>query len=224
MPYRKPPLVTHEIYHVFNRSIAKQPIFLNTRDYQRVLETINFYRYQKPPVRLSHFKRLSTSQKDKLLKDLSKTGELGVEILAYCIMPNHFHLLVKQLNENSLSRFVSNFQNSYSKYFNIKTDRSGSVFQSMFKAVRIETDEQLLHVSRYIHLNPVSSSVIRVADLKNYQWSSFRKYIDIDSNSELVKTKLILNHFKSRSEYEKFVLDQADYQKELEKIKHLILE
>lgn len=83
-----------------------------------------------------------------------------LEIISYCLMPNHFHLLVKQVIDHGIVKCLNNFSNSYTRYFNIRHDRVGPLFQGRFKAVRIETDEQLLQVSRYIHLNPVASSLI----------------------------------------------------------------
>ena len=221
MPYRRTPLVTGEIYHVFNRSVANQPIFLNQRDYQRALEVINFYRFRKPLLKYSHYRVLPQDQKIQFLEKLIKNNKPQVEIIAFCMMPNHVHFLLKALEDTSISTFMTNFQHSCSKYFNIKNERTGSLFQSMFKAVRIENDEQLLHVSRYIHLNPVSSFLINIQSLEDYPWSSFRDYIN---GSGFINAELVLSHFKSKEEYKKFVYDQADYQQKLEIIKHLALE
>ena len=162
MPYRHTPFITDQIYHVYNRSIAKQPIFLNHRDYQRAINTIEFYMYLRPPIRFSHYNRLEINQKQSFLNQLKETRKPSVEILSYCAMPNHIHLLIRQVEEKGISNLMRNFQHSYSKYFNLKNDRTGGLFQAMFKAVRIETDEQLIHVSRYIHLNPVSSMLIKI--------------------------------------------------------------
>jgi len=220
MPYRKNPIVIGEIYHVYNRSVARQPIFLNKNDYQRALELINFYRFSHN-LRFSHFKRLPSKIREEILEEPTKNRKPTLEILAFCLMPNHVHFLIKPVEENSLSILMRDFQHAYSKYFNLRHDRSGSLFQSMFKAVRIEIDEQLIHVSRYIHLNPVSSFIVNTESLEDYPWSSFRDYLDV--KKELItSTKQILSYFKSRQEYKKFVLDRADYQRELDKIKHLI--
>ena len=137
-------------------------------------------------------------------------------------MPNHFHFLIRGLTETGIKEFISNFQNSYAKYFNIKNDRTGSLFQPMFKAVRIESDKQLIHVSRYIHLNPITSYLIETKDLNKYPWSSYSEYIN--NIESFIEKDLILNFFKSAKDYKKFVLDQVEYQRELDKIKHLVLE
>lgn len=223
MPYRKIVFANQEIYHVVNRGVAKKPIFTGAKDYQRALEIIDYYRYPNPPLRFSFYNRLPKREKQNFIEKLKKENKPLVEIIAFCLMPNHMHFLLKQLQKKGTPTFMRNFQNSYARYFNTKYDRIGPLFQSMFKAVRIETDEQLLHVSRYIHLNPVSSYLIEVEDLFGYPWSSFPEYVRVQP-PKLVATDLILGYFKTKEDYGKFIFDQADYQRELEKIKHLILE
>lgn len=222
MPYRNIPFVTNQIYHVFNRSIASQPIFADKLEYGRMLELINYYRFKKPPLRFSHYKRLSKEQKIEYENSFMIDKNPMLEILAYCIMPNHVHFLLRPKINNAVSDFMRNLQNSYCKYFNTKRERTGSLFQFMFKAVRMETDEQLMHVSRYVHLNPVTAYIIEIEDLDSYEWSSFKDYVlGIDS---FVSKEMILSHFKSSNGYKKFVFDQAEYQRELDRIKHLFLE
>ena len=222
MPYRNIPFVTNQVYHVFNRSIASQPIFIDRRDYERILDLVNYYRFKKPPLRFSHYNRLPKEQKEEYEKSFMVNKSPMLDILAYCIMPNHVHFLLRPKIDNSISDFMRNLQNGYSKYFNTKRERTGSLFQFMFKAVRIETDEQLVHVSRYIHLNPVTSYILKVENLEQYKWSSFKDYVlDIDS---FVNKEMILGRFKSPQKYKKFVFDQAEYQRQLNKIKHLSLE
>jgi len=222
MPYRTIPFVSNEVYHVFNRSIARQTIFIDKYDYKTALDLINFYRFSKPPLRFSHYKRLSKEQKEEFEKTFMINRSSMIEILAYCIMPNHVHFLLQPKKDNAVSDFMRNLQNSYAKYFNTKRKRTGSLFQFMFKAVRMETDEQLVHVSRYIHLNPATAYLIKAEDLDEYEWSSFKSYIsDTQSN---INSEMILSRFKSREDYRKFVFDQLEYQRELAKIKHLILE
>ena len=150
--------------------------------------------------------------------------KLLVEIIAYCLMPNHLHLLLKQLEENGISIFMSNLTNSYTRFFNTKQKRKGPLFQGKFKGVRIETDEQLFHVSRYIHLNPYSSFVLKsLEELESYPYSSLPEYLGLKKEIHC-KTEIILNNFKNIQSYEDFVFDRAGYQRELEKIKHLAIE
>jgi putative transposase len=220
MPYRRTPLVSGEYYHVFNRSIDRISIFNTTRDYQRAYETIWYYRYNKLPLSLSHYKRLDREKKFSYLSVL-KHSPILVDIIAYCIMPNHIHFLLRQKHDLGISTFLKHFQQSYSKYYNKKNNRTGSLFQAKFKAVRIETDEQLLHDSRYIHLNPVTSYIIPINDLIAYQWSSFKDYMTNDPTS-IVTIAPIMNFFQSKESYKDFVYSQADYQRQLHKISTII--
>lgn len=213
MPYRTIPLVNGEIYHVFNRGVAKSPIFASKRDYSRFLETIYYYQYQGPKPKfsqLNRFKDLKFDQNKKI-----------VEVICYCLMPNHYHFLFKQLEENGISEFIRKISDSYTKYFNTKHRRVGPLLQGPFKAVRIEDDNQLVHVSRYIHLNPIASFIVK--DLKEYCWSSYSDYIGLQTD-KLCVNESILSLFKSRLEYEQFVLDQVEYAQSLELAKHLLID
>lgn len=219
---RKTVFTNGEIYHVFNRGVDRKNIFNDKRDYKRVMETIKYYQRTGPKMKFSKYMKLSVEQRELELNK-NNNHKVLVEILAYCLMPNHLHFLLRQISDNGISRFMSDISNSHSKYFNTKNERNGSLFQGPFKEVHIETEEQLIHTSRYIHLNPVASSIIESEDLCTYQWSSYPEYIGISENN-ICEKETILNFFKSSKEYEQFVLDQADYARQLDKIKHLTLE
>ena len=224
MPGRKTPLVNNEIYHIFNRGVASQPTFLNATDYQRALESFFYYQNSNPPVKYSSFLSLPLVQRNELLESLAKEKSFLAEIISYCLMPNHFHFLLRQLQENGLSKFMSNFTNSYTRFFNTKRDRDGPLFTGKFKSVRIETQMQLLHVSRYIHLNPYTSYVVKtIDDLQAYPYSSFPEFLD-NTNSSFCSKESILSEFKKKEDYKHFVFDQADYQRSLDQIKHLIMD
>lgn len=223
MPGRLIPLITNEIYHVFNRGIARQLTFTTKKGYARSLDTLKFYRFNRPQIRLSKFFYLSNERREEFLKALEEIEKL-VRIISYCLMPNHFHLLLKQEKDNGISKFLSNFQNSYTRYFNSRKQKDGPLFLDQFKAVRIETDEQLLHLSRYIHLNPYSSYIVKsFEELFMYPWSSLPLYLREEKDS-FVDSSFILDHFKNRQNFKRFVLDQADYQRRLKEIEHLIFE
>ncbi len=224
MPGRNIPLVNNQIYHVLNRGVASQPIFLNKKDYQRALETVFYYQNEDLPLSYSTFLKLSQPKREETLKKLKGKGNFLIEIIAFCLMPNHFHLLLKQVQDNGISIFMSNLSNSYTRYFNISHKRIGPLFQGKFKAIRIETEEQLLHGSRYIHLNPYTSYVIKtLKELETYPYSSFAEYLNPQKTDHCQK-EIILDSFKSSLDYKRFVFDQADYQRKLEETKHLILE
>lgn len=212
------------LYHVFNRGIERRPVFQNTREFQRALELINFYNHKDIPIRYSQFLQLPLEIREGVFKRLSE-GERLIDILAFCLMPNHFHFLFRQKIDNGISTFISNFTNSYTKYFNTKYERIGPLFEGVFKAVFVETDDQLIHLSRYIHLNPVVSSIIKDDQLLDYRWSSYPDYISLSKDNTLNLDKgTILSFFKTPRQYEEFTLNQVDYGKQLEKIKHLALD
>lgn len=213
MPYRITPLVNDQIYHIFNRGVAKLPIFTDKRDYKRFLETIYYYQFQGPKPQFSQLNRFKDFKFEKNKKI--------VEIFCYCLMPNHYHFIIKQLQENGISEFIGKLSNSYTKFFNTKHKRVGPLLQGQFKAVRIAGEEQLLYVSRYIHLNPTTSFLVR--DLKEYSWSSYPAYIGLKID-KICTCEFILSMFKSKQKYEQFVLDQVEYAQSLERIKHILVD
>lgn len=222
MASRKIVFAPGEYYHIFNRGVARQPTFLSKRDYEQALLSLSYYRFTKPVVKLSRYKELSLSLKAQQMTAMEAGGDVLVDIVSFVCMPNHFHMLLRQRSEHGISRYVSQFSNSFTRYFNTKRKRPGPVFQGVFKAVHIETDEQLLHVSRYIHLNPVTSFMIDAKELMAYPWSSLPAYIK--QTVTYIDSQPVLSHFSSPDKYMKFVFDQEDYQKTLEEIKHLRLD
>lgn len=220
---RKLVFANDEIYHVFNRGVEKRPTFTNKRELDRALLTLDYYRYDELPLKLSKFLIANEILKEQILENLKKDYEKLVEIVCFCFMPNHFHLLLKQKMENGISIFVSNFTNSYTRYFNTKHERIGPLFEGIFKAVRVVSDEQLVHVTRYIHLNPVSSFLVEPEDLESYKWSSYPSFLGLSENNFIVKD-IVLDFFSSTKDYKKFVLDQVDYARQLEQIKYVSLE
>ena len=224
MPNRPTPLITGEIYHVLNRGTGGIPIFKNRYDYQKFIQIFLYYQNENPPVRFSRLSLLSKDQREEIFSRLKKEKNFRVEIIAYCLMPNHFHFLLKQTKEGGIANFIRLSTNSYARYFNTKYQRKGSLFEGRFGAVRIENEFQLLHVSRYIHLNPYSSFLVKnLTSLANYPFSSLPEYLG-KTKEEICQKEIVLAEFSSVEKYKDFVMDQADYQQELEKIKHQTLE
>lgn len=224
MPLRKTPIVTGQTYHVFNRGVNKQPIFFIPRNYVRAIDTIKYYLIHKPPLAYSKFVKLSKEIRNEISTSMTKR-EHGVELISYTLMPNHFHFLMKQLVDEGITNFIRKFQISHTKYINTKHDRSGPLLQGQFKAVLIEDEEQLIHVSRYIHLNAYTSFIVKsIDDLKSYSWSSLPEYLGLVKESFCAKN-IVLSTFKNnKDKYWEFTANQADYQKKLDAIKHLTLE
>lgn len=213
MPSRSIPFVNGEFYHIFNRGVAKMQIYTNSYDYYRFTKSIIYYQRMGPKPRFSLFSGKNT------LSNLE--GEKIVNITCYCLMPNHFHFLLQQIKDNGITEFMGKLSNSYTKYFNTKNKRVGPLLQGEFKSVHVETNEQLIHVSRYIHLNPLVG--YKTKNLEIYQWSSYPEYIGIVNTSICEKT-IILEQFKSPEAYKQFVLDHEEYARKLEYIKHLLLD
>ena len=212
MPSRIIPFVNEQLYHVFNRGVAQMPIFNDKRDYSRFTKTFIYYQAQGPKPKFSFFSPENNS--------LNLNIKI-VEIVCYCLMPNHFHFLLKQKIDGGITEFISKLSNSYTKYFNIKNKRIGPLLQGEFKSVHVETNDQLLHLSRYIHLNPLVSYVTKNLDI--YKWSSYQEYLGLIKINICTK-ELILDQFKSQQDYNQFIKDQEGYGKQLEKIKHQLLD
>jgi putative transposase len=213
MPYRLIPFSSNYYYHIFNRGVEKRIIFSNDQDYKRFLQTLYYYQFSGPKP------RFSTHQRFKI-KDFSKNPKI-IEIICYCLMPNHFHFLIRQTKDGGVQEFIRKVINSYTKYYNVKHNRVGHLFQGIFKATLVENNEQLLHLSRYIHLNPYVSDL--TDDLEHYYYSSYRSFIGLTEDILCIKEP-ILELFESANGYKNFVCDHGDYAKELEQLKHLLID
>ncbi|MFZ1301103.1 MAG: transposase [Candidatus Microsaccharimonas sp.] len=127
-------------------------------------------------------------------------------MLCYCLMPNHFHLLVYQVNDHAMQRLMRGVMTAYSRYFNKKYRRSGSLFESRYKASRISGDYYLMHITRYIHLNP--------SDWRHYPYSSLQYYLQT-SDADWLQEGRILDLFSSREKYSEFVEDYESVKESL---------
>ena len=218
---RKEMLATGEFYHLFNKSIGGIDIFKNIYDLGRAIKLLKFYIFPQT-LRYSFFKRLNPQAKMDYLLKCNSSNPL-VEIYSFAFMPNHFHILLRQQVDNGIKKFVSNFQNSFAKYHNLKYKRLGTLFLQPFKAKLITKDDEFLHISRYIHLNPVTAYLIKYEDLKSYPWNSYSYYIKKEKN-KLINTSFITKLAGSNDRYQRFVSNQVNYQRKLGQIKHLVLE
>lgn len=213
---RKEIIVPNQIYHVCNKSIANFKIFKYKDNVDRFLYSLDYYNQNKFNKRFSYYLKTYKYLFKNMLTNTDKS--FHVKFIAYCIMPDHYHLLIKTQN-SFFTNFISKVENSYSKYFNIKYSRRGPLWQSRYRIVRIQSDDQLLHVSRYIHLNPTTSNL--VSKPEDWLFSTYKDYI---SNTNLLKK--ILNEITiiAPKQYKTFVENQIDYQRKLRTIKKLLLE
>lgn len=189
-------------YHVYNRGVEKRKIFLDEHDYKTFLYLLKLYlepRKSKP----------EDLEEAKLLKrSLAKE----VDLLAYCLVPNHFHLLLKQVTRDGMTKLLRALSTNYATYFNQRYKRIGSLFQGNYKAVLIDSEEQLLHLSRYIHLNSIEITKA----FKTYEFSSMGDYLG-KRRTRWIKPETILSYFsskallpKSMTTYEGFLDSYAD--------------
>ena len=158
-----------EIYHVFNKSIANFNIFNGAHNSYRFNQLLDYYNciYSK-----ESFSNFLIKNKQYDLKNLLYPKEDRViKFLGYVIMPDHYHLLFKVQDEYSISKYISDIENSYTRYFNLKYHRKGPLWQSRYRYVLIKSNEQLLHTSRYIHLNPTTRGL--VSQPEDWQFSSY---------------------------------------------------
>ena len=220
--FRKDVFVQGEFYHVYNRGTDKRIIFLNNFDYQRFILLLHVLNTNKS---LKIRDLLRKNSFDELLK--IKNEDPLVAIGAYCLMPNHFHLLLTPLTEDGISKFMLKLQTSYSMYFNIKNKRNGGLFQGVFKSQHISGDRHLRYIYSYIHLNPAKLKDINWKEgpqdfqllkdfVLNYTFSSIKEYINNDFN--IVDTSVFPDYkklYKTEKEYLKIMIDDwLNYNKE----------
>jgi len=215
MGVRKVALVTGEMYHIYNRSVMGTPIFQGKKEAEFFLAASEYYMHEDPPVKFSLYR-----MKPQAFTPLP-TNKL-ITVLAYCVMPNHFHFLVRQERDNGIQTLIRKSTSSFAHYYGLKHHVHGHIFEGNFKAVHIENNEQLLHVSRYIHLNPVTAYIVERPE--DYQYSSYGPYTDKKRQVSFVDASSILNQFRSRQEYIQFTEDQKEYQRDLSRMKHLFLD
>ena len=186
-------------YHVYNRGVAKQKIFRKASDYRVFLRFLKEYLLP-----LDHPDRQELQGLNPRRHAETYYGE--VSLLAFCLMPNHFHLQVRNLTSDGLAKFMRAILTNYVMYFNHKYDRVGPLFQSTYKAVETLNDGQLLSVNRYIHRNPVPFYT-RVKPLYKYPYSSYPAYLG-HWNLEWLNSEEIGGRFSktsARNSYAQFV-------------------
>ena len=231
MPIKRPQFVNGEIYHIIVRGIAGQKTFLDEKDRLRYLFSLYKFNDKKLVVRdFPYREAIPVVLRDGfpvLLKE-DESRDLLIEILGICLMPNHIHLLIRQLTNNGISLFFQKM-GGYSSYFNKKHQRFGSLFQRPFKAVHIKTDDQLLIVITYIHLNPIDliepdwkikgiSNPQKVIEfLEAYPWSSYSHYLGKENLSWLIDSNFLNKMLKRPEDFRDFVKARIFYKTELNK-------
>lgn len=217
---RKNHLKTNEIYHVLNKSIAGYEIFNRDDHFSRIIELIKYYNRKKIELKYSRYLKLLKQGTCKKIDSCAESEKLVI-VVAYCIMPTHLHLILKQNCENGITNFMSKISNSYTRYFNTKHNRKGPLWVGRFKSVLVENNEQLLHLTRYVHLNPTTSGLID--NPQDWPASSYDEYLwEADSNNKICEFANLLEIIPKK--YKKFVESRRSYQRELAKIKKIVID
>ena len=205
-------LVTGEIYHIFSKSIAEFKIFNSDSEFHRMKDAMQYYQTEKRGVSFSRFQKNKIEQEPSIKK--------LVDIICYCPMPTHIHLVLKQLRDAGISDFMRHILDSYTHYFNIKHNRKGPLWEGRFKRVLVKNDEQLLHLTRYIHLNPVTAYIVN--NPADWIYSSYKEYIAVNVERGMCRFNDVIDI--NPASYKMFVENRIDYQRELSKIKNLMLD
>lgn len=206
-------------YHIYNRGVEKRSIFLDEQDYGVFLSYLKNYLMPKDEKGLSDKlsdPNTSYKEKDKILKLLRLNNFYGeITLLAYCLMPNHFHFFIKQKSALSIDRFMNSLCTRYTMYFNRKYKRVGSLYQGVYKAVSVDHEEQFIYLSKYIHKQALIHLGTQGQALRSWkQPSSYPNYLG-ERKTEWVHPEEILSYFSKTNlklSYQAFVEERDDFE------------
>lgn len=205
-----------EIYHVYNRGVDKRTTFINVGDYRYFIHLLYVLNESIATTKSANHRRdyknkIEKEQNPSKLYDGGSTSiienrNMLVEILAFVLMPNHYHLLLRQVTDDGIAKFMQKIGTGYTMMFNDKHKRSGSLFQGRYKSVHISSDEQLQYIPHYIHLNPLGNREVTNAEdslefLKQYKWSSFPDYAGGKNFPSVSSREFILSQFDGSKNY-----------------------
>lgn len=202
-----------DLYHVLNRGVDKRSIFTDGHDYLRFVHDLFEFNDQNNAIAVNYYAKSS----DVGCPKLRRKRKLLVHIHTFCLMPNHYHLLLSPVVENGVSLFMKKLNGGYAKYFNERYERSGALFQGKYKSILIERDAHFLHIPYYIHFNPLDltqeNKEWRERKVKNcrkaltylakYRWSSHLDYLGIKNFPSVTQREFLLDFFKGEDGYEK---------------------
>lgn len=199
---RNIPIVAEEIYHIYNRGTDQRKIFMEDKDYQRFIHDLFEFNDENNVLNVG-FKFNTTTMATR--QQYSRPRKLLVEILAFALMPNHYHLLIRPKTDTATAEFMKKVNGGYAQYFNKKYNRSGVLFQGRFKAVLVKRDAHFIHLPYYIHANPLDLYMPEWRDgkltnfekahdfLENYRWSSFPDYIGSKNYPSVTQREFLLD-------------------------------
>lgn len=225
MPKKRPQFINDEVYHIVIHGVGDTDIFRDIDDYYRGVFSLYEFNDSKA-VLIKDRRKVRLRAKRRGIQDFSAKRNLLVEILAFCFMPNHLHLLVRQLKDGGIVRFIQKFGTGYAVYFNKRYDRRGHLF-GKFHAVHIKDDRQLKTVFVYIHANPISLVEPKWKDLgvknpkktleflKNYKWSSYQDYFEYKNFPSLTERNFLIEIMSGKEGCKNFLENWVQYKKEL---------
>ncbi len=196
-----------EYYHIYSRGNNKNDIFFDDKDRARFLFLIIHLQSPRSFNNISrivapYVQRLSLHIDQETIKEILQ--HRYVDLISFALMPNHFHLLVCEREENGIAQYMQKTLTAYAKYSNTKYGRSGHIMQGPYRIVHVGTNEQFLHLSAYIHRNPRDLRAWRNKE-HSYPWSSYQDFIRTNRWGELLNTSSIHDQFESKEEYRQFV-------------------
>jgi len=215
--------IPNACYHIYNRGVEKRIIFLDNQDYSVLLSYLKEYLLPKNIRDLQQElmnPEFSGEKRDKILKTIRMNNFAdNIDLYAFCLMPNHFHLLVKQSKSDSIDKFMNSLGTRYCIYFNKKYDRVGPLFQGVYKAVHVKREDYLLYLTRYIHFQA------RKIGRKSTQPSSIEAYLGL-SRSAWIKPEVILSYFSKINpnlSYQNF-MEQTERRKSFDQISSVLID
>jgi len=232
----KRPIITNNVfYHIYNRGVEKRKIFLDERDHLRFIHDLfEFNNLHPAPSLTYHFDK--HSKEVGLPKIKRQPRKLLVELLVYCLMPNHFHIIAKQRIDGGVTTFMRKLGTGYTNYFNQKYERVGSLFQGKYKIVQIKKEPHFFNLPCYVHLNPldliipdwkenkeVKDTKKAISFLKSYRWSSFPDYIGKKNFPSVTQRKFLMDCFGGVERQKAGMINWLK-EMDLEEIKNFILE
>jgi putative transposase len=206
-----------DIYHVLNRGVDKRNIFLNQQDYLRFIHDLFEFNDDRVVSTTSDCFRALNKNNDLVSRKIRKPRKLLVNIHAFCLMPNHYHLLLEPIIENGVSRFLRKLDMGYAKYFNHKYKRKGTLFESRYKSILISNSNHFLNLPYYIHLNPLDMKFPQwrerklkdynkaIEYLNGYRWSSHMDYCGKKNFPSVTDRKLLLDIFGGEEKYKQSI-------------------
>lgn len=221
MSLRKDNLVSGKIYHIYNRGVDKRDVFMDDEDRFRFIHDLFEFNDENPSLNIGD---VLSSKKLKFLEVglpeiKRRPRKVLVEILAFCMMGNHYHLIVRQKAENGITEFMRKLGTGYTNYFNQKYERTGALFQGRFKSVCIKDDSHLMYLPIYIHLNPLDFKFYEwrekkinnykeaIEFLDSYRWSSYMDYTGQKNFPSLIKKDFILSRIGNEKKFKKEIID-----------------